>query len=128
MPACALSSLAKHEREQCRERQVDEVRRLDQADGQEELTGELALCLGLPRDSADERVTGDAVTDAGTDGAAAEPQPAADEAAGCGDGLGHVFCCHVSSLPFEDGCRPETGTSAPRRWRSRSRGWSGTRR
>src|SRR3954470_18118124 len=113
MPACALSSLAKHEREQCRERQVDEVRRLDQADRQEELTGELALCLGLPGDAADERVTGDAVTDAGADRAAAERQPAADESARGRDRLGDVLCCHGASLPFEDGCGPVTGTSAP---------------
>src|SRR5438046_2911078 len=118
MPACGVSSLAEHEREQRREGQVDEVGRLDQADRQEELTGELALRLRLPRDAADERVTGDAVTDAGTDGAAAQREPAADEPTGCGDCLGDVFCCHGSSLPFEDGCRPKTGTSAPRRWRS----------
>src|SRR4051794_26217243 len=42
-----VSSLAEDEREQRGERQVDEVRRLDQADGEEELAGELALRLGL---------------------------------------------------------------------------------
>src|SRR4051794_33095246 len=100
--AYAFSSLAEDEGEQRRERQVDEVRRLDQTDGQEELTGELALGLGLPRDAADEGVTGDAVTDARTDRTAAERQPTADETAGGGDCLRHVLCCHFSSLPFED--------------------------
>src|SRR4051794_34879111 len=124
MPACGVSSLAEDEREQRGEGEVDEVRRLDQADGQEELTGELTLRLGLPSDPADQRVTGDAVTDAGTDRAAAEGQSAADEAARRGDGLGRVLCCHgfVSLL------RGRVWVSAPRRWRSRSRGSSGTSR
>src|SRR4051794_24306130 len=100
--ACAVSSLAEDEGEQRRERQVDEVRRLDQADGQEELTGELALRLGLAGDTADEGVTGDAVTDTGADGAATESEPTADEAASGGDCLRHVLCCHGASLPFED--------------------------
>src|SRR5947209_449448 len=97
-----VSSLAEDEGEQRRERQVDEVRRLDQADGQEELTGELALGFGLARDAADQGVTGDAVTDAGADGTATESEPTADEAASCGDCLRHVLCCHCASLPFED--------------------------
>src|SRR5438477_1096720 len=58
-----LSSLAEHEDEQRREGEVDEVRGLDEAAGQEELTGQLALRLGLPGVAADRRVTGDAVTD-----------------------------------------------------------------
>src|SRR5262249_791507 len=86
-----------------REREVDEVRRLHQADCQEELTRQLALRLRLPRDAADERVTGDAVTDTGADGAATESEPTADQAASGGYCLGDVFCCHCPSLPFEAG-------------------------
>src|SRR3954452_6692806 len=70
-----VSSLAEDEGEQRRERQVDEVRRLDQADGQGELTGELALGFGLAGDTADQRVTRDAVTDTGADGTATEGEP-----------------------------------------------------
>src|SRR3954447_21666139 len=105
--ASGVSSLAENEGEQRGEGEADEVRRLDQADGQEELTGELALSLGLPGDAADQRVTGDAVTDTGTDGAAAERQPAADEAARGGDGLRHVLCCHVRLSPSRTGGRPK---------------------
>src|SRR3954452_16656602 len=103
MPACGVSSVAEDEREECGEGKVDEVRRLDQTDGQEELAGQLALRLGLPGDAADQSVTGDAVTDARADRAAAERQPAADETAGGRNRLGDVLCCHCSSLPFEDG-------------------------
>src|SRR3954453_8585340 len=76
MPACGVSSLAEDEREQRGEGQVDEVRRLDQTDRQEELAGQLTLRLGLPSDAADQSVTGDAVTDARADRAAAGRQPA----------------------------------------------------
>jgi hypothetical protein len=39
------------------------------------------LCLGLPGDAGDQRVTGDTVTDTGADRAACHDQPAADEGA-----------------------------------------------
>jgi hypothetical protein len=37
------------------------------------------LCLGLPRDSRDQRVTRDTVTDTGADRAAGQDQSAADK-------------------------------------------------
>src|SRR3954453_10797965 len=104
--ASGVSSLAEDEGEQRGEGEVDEVGRLDQADGQEELTLQLSPRLGLPGDAADQRVTGDAVTDTGTDRAAAESQPAADETATGGAGLRHVLCCHVRLSPSRTGGRP----------------------
>src|ERR1044072_8579869 len=95
------SSLTEDEREQRGERQVDEVGRLDQTDGQEELTGQLALGLGLAGDSADERVTGDTVTDTGADGAAAQSEATADQTAGGLDGAGVISCGHVLVSPSD---------------------------
>ena len=63
------------------ERQVDEVRGLDQTDRDEERSEQSALSLGLPGDAGDQRVTGDTVTDAGADSAAGHDQPTADESA-----------------------------------------------
>ena len=62
----------------------------------------VALRFGLAGDTADEGVTGDAVTNTGADGTATESEPTADEAASGGDCLRHVLCCHFASLPFED--------------------------
>ena len=57
----------------------------------------LTLRLGLTGDALDQRATGQAVTDGGADGAAAEGDAATDEAAGGLDGLGGYVHCHFFS-------------------------------
>ena len=55
-----------------------------------------ALRLGLTRHPGDQGATGKTVTDRGADGASAEREPAADEAAREFDGLGRYVDGHFS--------------------------------
>ena len=70
-----LEDVDEHDHEQ----QVDEVHRLDQTDGQEEVLTGLVLDLGLTGDRRDGLATGQTVTDRRTDGAATEGESATDE-------------------------------------------------
>jgi hypothetical protein len=79
------------------EQQVDEVHRLDQSDGQEEVRAGLVLDLGLTRDRRDGLATGQAVTDRRTDGAATEGDAAADECTRDADRTCDCLCAIIYS-------------------------------
>ena len=79
------------------EQKVDEVHGLDQSDRQEEVLPGLGLDLGLTGDGRDRLGTGQAVTDRGADGAAAEGQATADERAGDSD---RTFSCSAAIVSF----------------------------
>src|SRR5664279_5399535 len=64
--------LCKDEDEEHRERQVDEVRRFDQADGEEEQGLQLTLRFGLAGYALDQRATGKTVTNGCADCATTE--------------------------------------------------------
>src|SRR5215510_1560968 len=76
-PVCVV--LGEDEDEHRHEGQVDEVHRLDQADGQEEDREQPALCLRLPGHARDRRASGQSVTDRGADRAASECEATSDE-------------------------------------------------
>ena len=85
------------------EQQVDEVHGLHQTDRQEEVLTGLGLDLGLTGDGRDGLRPGQAVTDRGTDGAAAQGEAAADEGAGDADRTFNVSVAIVSS-PLSRSC------------------------
>src|SRR3954447_14143459 len=76
--SAGLGSLAEDEDEQRHEGQVDEVHTFDERDRQEEDRLQATLCLGLARHALDVGRAGQAVTDAGADGATGKGQTAAD--------------------------------------------------
>src|SRR5438874_5494031 len=88
----------KDEDEQHREREVDEVHRLDEANGQEEQGLQPALRLGLTGHALDQRATGQAVTDRGADRATAERDTTADETTHQFEALSWCVS-HFSSIP-----------------------------
>ena len=74
-----------HVDEDDHEQQVDEVHRLSQTNGQEEVRTSLVLDLGLTGDRRDGRATGQTVTDGRADGTATQGQATADEGASGAD-------------------------------------------
>src|ERR1700722_10089243 len=93
------SALGEDEHEQGGERQVDEVHAFDQTHDQEHGRVEPALHFRLPGDAGDGLASGQAVTDSGADGTAAEGEPAAREGAGQLDGLLGGCSCHMWASP-----------------------------
>src|SRR5580692_7008328 len=95
---CELLDLCEYVHEHDHEQQVDEVHRLDQSDGQEEVRSGLGLDLGLTRDRRDGLATGQAVTDRRADGTTAEGESAADECSRDADRTCDCLSCHCLFL------------------------------
>src|SRR5215831_18981477 len=82
---CAMTVrllLCENEDEQHREREVDEVHRLDQTHGQEEQCLQAALRFGLASHALNQRATGETVTDRSADCTAAQRHAPAYEGTG----------------------------------------------
>ena len=92
------------------EQQVDEVHGLHQADRQEEVLTGLGLDLGLAGDGRDGLRAGQAVTDGGTDGAAAEGEATADERAGDSYRTFNVFAAMFPLLCRDRECEIAVGS------------------
>jgi hypothetical protein len=94
--------LLKDVNEHNHEQKVDEVHRLDQTNGQEEVLTRFVLDLGLTRNGGNGLATGQAVTNRCPDCAATEGETAADKGtrnAHCaGDVIG-INCCHFPIPP-----------------------------
>src|SRR5262249_48748511 len=113
--ACALAVkllLGQNEDEQHREREVDEVHRLDQTHGQEEQCLQAALRFGLASHALDQRATGETVTDRSADGTAAQRHAPAYEGTSQRNGLGRYLDGHFSPLLYgwlyPDQCAPSS--------------------
>src|SRR5664280_2119484 len=93
-----LLDLCEYVHEHDHEQQVDEVHRLAQSDGQEEVRSRLGLNLGLTGDRRDCLAPGQAVTDRRADGAATNGDAATDESTRNADRTCDCLCCHFLFL------------------------------
>src|ERR1700730_11609007 len=102
------------EDEQRHERQVDEVGRFNQTNSDEERREQPALRLRLPGNTRNQRVTGNTVTDTGSDCATTHDDSTADEGTGSDSGIHSFLLCLALSVGLSGcGCASHAAPPAP---------------